>query len=462
MNLITQAGSEVTDTPADAASAEVSPVDASSTYIDLPLDERVSLLNAYQHIRAETEKLTDPLSAEDMQLQSMPDASPTKWHLAHTSWFFETFILQRYQPGYRLFDAEFHHLFNSYYNSLGQPFSRPQRGLLSRPDIDQVYDYRRHVDRAIEQLLTEGDCPAEIAALITLGGNHEQQHQELLLTDIQHAFSCNPLLPAYSDTQNDGEPLPETTALNWLRVPEDTYTVGGDGTAFQYDTDFQYDNEGPPHQQYLRECRVASRLITNREFLEFIQEGGYQEPRLWLSDGWAWVRSNNIHAPLYWQQREGEWYQFTLSGLHPLELDAPVSHVNFYEADAFASWAGMRLPTEFEWEVAAWLHRQPDTLADANMLEKRLYQATAECSGKPQFLGNLWEWTGSAYLPYPGFRASADAVGEYNGKFMCNQMVLRGGSCVTPASHIRISYRNFFYPHQAWQFTGIRLAGDPD
>ncbi|WP_295802401.1 ergothioneine biosynthesis protein EgtB [uncultured Microbulbifer sp.] len=424
---------------------------------ELSLDTRAALLNRYQQVRAESVFLTDPLTAEDMQLQSMADASPTKWHLAHTSWFFETFILQRYLQGYRVFDPDYHHLFNSYYNSLGQPFSRPQRGLLSRPDLDQVFAYRGHIDRALEQLLTEEECPGEVASLLTLGLNHEQQHQELLLTDILHAFSINPLLPGYLDEQTDAEPVPEgESAIRWLQVPEDIYTLGSEGD------DFHFDNEAPAHQQHLNAFCVASRLVTNREYLDFILDGGYREPRLWLSDGWAWVQQNHAVAPLYWQERGGEWYQFTLAGLLPLDLDAPVSHVSFYEADAFASWAGFRLPTEFEWEVAAWLHRQPNPLSSANLLEKRRYRAVAETASSPRFLGNLWEWTGSAYLSYPGFRASADAVGEYNGKFMCNQMVLRGGSCVTPASHIRISYRNFFYPHQAWQFTGIRLAGDSD
>ena len=453
MNLITQAGSEVAENFGDSSDGGLSTQTAS----ELSLDTRAALLNQYQQVRAETGRIVDPLSAEDMQLQSMPDASPSKWHLAHTSWFFETFILRHYQPDYRQFDPDFHHLFNSYYNALGQPFARPQRGLLSRPDIDQVFNYRAYVDRAIETLLTEEDCPGEIAGLLTLGLNHEQQHQELLLTDILHAFSINPLLPAYLDDPVDDDGEPQTAAaFRWLRVPEDTYTLGSEGDQFHFD------NEGPSHQHHLQEFRIASRLVTNGEFLEFIEDGGYREPRLWLSDGWNWVQQTGADAPLYWQQRDGQWYQFSLAGLVPIDLDAPASHVSFYEADAYASWAGCRLPTEFEWEVAAWLHRRPDALTTANLLEKRRYRAAVEPAATPQFLGNLWEWTGSAYLPYPGYRASPDAVGEYNGKFMCNQMVLRGGSCVTPASHIRISYRNFFYPHQAWQFTGIRLAGDPD
>lgn len=461
MNLITQAGSEVQEEGSEeggghGSARSESPFSATQdpNSEDLSLDQRAELLNKYQRVRTETDALSDPLSAEDMQLQSMPDASPVKWHLAHTSWFFETFILRHHLDDYRLFDPEFHHLFNSYYNSLGQPFSRPQRGLLSRPDTEQVFAYRRHVDRAIERLLAEEDCSAEVAALMTLGLNHEQQHQELLLTDILHAFSINPLLPAYLEEPADDALSGQSQPPSWLSVPEDTYTIGCDGDAFHFD------NESPSHSQYLQPFRIASRLVTNREYLEFMEDGGYCEPRLWLSDGWAWVQKSQRQAPLYWQEREGGWFQFTLAGLQPVNMDAPVSHVSFYEADAFASWAGHRLPTEFEWEVAAWLYRRPDTLSAANLLEKRQYQPVPESAAAPQFVGNLWEWTGSAYLPYPGFRASADAVGEYNGKFMCNQMVLRGGSCITPADHIRISYRNFFYPHQAWQFTGIRLAGD--
>lgn len=414
---------------------------------------RQQLLTRYARIRGETEQLADPLSAEDMQLQSMPDASPTKWHLAHTSWFFETFVLRQQLPGYRLFDPDFHHLFNSYYNSLGTPFSRPQRGLLSRPDLDTVFAYRRAVDSSVEKLLENCPVTPELEALIILGLNHEQQHQELLLTDIKHAFSINPTLPAYTDTsveEEEGQP----GELKWLEIPAGVYGIGSEGEHFYFD------NESPAHQQLLQDFRITSRLVTNGEFLEFIEDGGYREPRLWLSDGWANVRQLAHEQPLYWQKREGRWHQFTLGGLQPIVETEPVCHINFYEADAYATWAGCRLPTEFEWEAAACLLRKPDQLASANMLEKRTFRPLSAGSGQTQFLGDLWEWTSSAYLPYPGFRSSAAAVGEYNGKFMCNQKVLRGGSCITPAEHIRMSYRNFFYPHQSWQFTGIRLAGD--
>ncbi len=455
MSLITEAGSSVSQS---TGSEHLGQDEAR----ELSLDERAALLSHFQQVRSETEGLTDPLTAEDMQLQSMPDASPTKWHLAHTSWFFETFILRQYLPDYYVYDPAYHQLFNSYYNSLGKPFARPQRGLLSRPSIEQVYAYRAQVDRAVEQWLTEEDVTAGHAQLLELGIHHEQQHQELLLTDIKHALSMNPLAPAYrEDLAWDGEGADTAAPLRWLQVPEDNYTLGCDGEFFSYD------NEGPAHQRFQQAFRIASRLATNGEYLEFLQDGGYEEPRLWLSDGWSHVQQagqqgDALQAPLYWREIDGEWFEFTLAGLQPLDLQAPVCHLNFYEADAFASWAGQRLPTEFEWEIAAWLHCQKNAAQQANMLENRSFQPLTETDsdGNLQLLGNAWQWTSSAYQPYPGYKASTDAVGEYNGKFMCNQMVLRGGSCVTPRSHIRISYRNFFYPHQAWQFSGIRLAGD--
>lgn len=418
---------------------------------------QAELLARYRRIRGETEQLVDPLSAEDMQLQSMPDASPAKWHLAHTSWFFETFLLRPSLAGYRAFDPGFHQLFNSYYNSLGTPFSRPQRGLLSRPDLETVFAYRRSVDRHIAQLLSECPLPPEIQALITLGLNHEQQHQELLLTDIKHAFSINPISPAYLENPGDDPDEPRDTgaaALRWMDIPGGIHSIGSDADHFCFD------NETPAHQQLLQPFQIASRLVTNGEYREFIDDGGYRTPRLWLSDGWAEINQRSAIHPAYWREREGRWYQFALHGLEPIVDSEPVCHLSYYEADAYATWAGKRLPTEFEWEVAACLLRTPDQLAGANLLEKRLFRPETAGARHFQFLGDLWEWTSSAYLPYPGFRASADAVGEYNGKFMCNQKVLRGGSCVTPADHIRISYRNFFFPHQFWQFTGIRLAGD--
>lgn len=422
---------------------------------EVDTEVRAELLARYRRIRGETEQLVDPLSAEDLQLQSMPDASPGKWHLAHTSWFFETFLLRPHLTGYRQFDPAFQQLFNSYYNSLGTPFSRPQRGLLSRPDLETVFAYRDSIDRHMAELLSAPHWRPELEYLLTLGLNHEQQHQELLLTDIKHAFSINPTAPAYSNSEDDtddGDSFPGE--MRWLDIAGGIYSIGSEGEHFYFD------NESPAHRQLLGDFRIASRLVSNSEYLEFIQDGGYREPRLWLSDGWSWLQKAGARHPLYWREREGYWYQFTLAGLQPLRGAEPACHLNFYEADAFATWAGRRLATEFEWEVAACLLRRPDQLAGANLLEKRLFRPAAAAAGETQFLGDLWEWTSSAYEPYPGFRASDDAVGEYNGKFMCNQKVLRGGSCVTPADHIRMSYRNFFYPHQAWQFTGIRLAGD--
>ncbi|MFI2809913.1 MULTISPECIES: ergothioneine biosynthesis protein EgtB [unclassified Microbulbifer] len=420
-------------------------------------ETQAELISRYQRVRAETEALADPLSAEDMQLQSMPDASPSKWHLAHTTWFFETFILRNALPGYRVFNSHYHELFNSYYNSLGTPFSRPRRGLLSRPDIDSIFAYRQSVDLAMQELLSDYPASEALQALVALGLNHEQQHQELLLTDIKHAFSINPLQPAYADLSCDPEEEEgaDAPALRWLEIPGGAYAIGAEGDHFYFD------NESPAHQQLVEDFHIASRLVSNREFIEFIEDGGYRNPRLWLSDGWSLLQQERWEKPLYWQQREGRWMQFTLGGLQPLVDGEPACHLNFYEADAFATWAGKRLPTEAEWEAAACQIRQPDQLASANLLEKRQFRPLCASAGQHQFLGDLWEWTSSAYLPYPGFRASDDAVGEYNGKFMCNQKVLRGGSCITPADHIRMTYRNFFYPHQGWQFTGVRLAGDP-
>ncbi|QFT54763.1 ergothioneine biosynthesis protein EgtB [Microbulbifer sp. THAF38] len=411
------------------------------------------VLSTYQRVRGETECLAAPLSVEDMQLQSMPDASPTKWHLAHTSWFFETFILAQHLPKYQLFDPQFHHLFNSYYNSLGTPYARPQRGLISRPGVERIYAYRQFVDSAMEQLLNDHPFTSSISALLDLGLNHEQQHQELMLTDIKHALSMNPMAPAYSDSAPEDE-AENVAPLRWLEIPGGFYGIGSDGE------DFFFDNEGPAHQQFLPDFSIASRLVSNAEYLEFIEDGGYQQHRLWLSDGWSLIEKHAQKHPLYWRETDSGWQQYTLHGLQPINGYEPVHHLSFYEADAFATWAGKRLPTEFEWEAAACHLRQLNQLASANLLEKRYLKPLAAQNGQTQFLGDLWEWTSSAYLPYHGFKARRDAVGEYNGKFMCNQKVLRGGSFATPSDHIRISYRNFFYPHQAWQFTGVRLAGD--
>jgi ergothioneine biosynthesis protein EgtB len=410
-----------------------------------------SLAGQYAAVRARTEELCAPLEREDYLLQSMPEASPVNWHLAHTTWFFETFILTPHLPGYRPFHPLFGFLFNSYYEAVGPRWPRPQRGLLSRPTVDEVYQYRRHVDEQVGVLLGPGHSArlARAAEALVLGLHHEQQHQELILTDLQHAWSANPLHPVYRDLKPEvGVPPP---VAEWVPFPEGLVEVGHDGDGFGYD------NESPRHRVFLEGYRLANRLTTNGEFLAFLADGGYDNPGLWLSDGWAARQTRGWEAPLYWQQREGEWYTTTLAGLRPLDPQAPVCHVSFYEADAFARWASARLPREAEWEAAA-------TVPLAGHFQEggrfRPSVTLAEDDRGPlfQMFGEVWQWTASPYVGYPGYQPSAGALGEYNGKFMCNQMVLRGASCATPRSHARRSYRNFFPPDARWQFTGIRLA----
>ena len=403
-----------------------------------------SLRARFEAVRAETEGLAAPLSAEDQTVQSMPDASPTKWHRAHTSWFFETFILKR-AAGYREFHPDFGFLFNSYYDAVGERHPRPQRGLVTRPTCDDVTAYRAHVDAAMLALMETRAFTGELASLVELGLHHEQQHQELLLTDILHAFAQNALCPAYQAHKPiDARLAPE---LSFAAFDGGLVEIGHDGEGFAFD------NEGPRHKVWLEPFRLARRLVTNREWLAFIDDGGYRDPRHWLSDGWAAVQDNGWTAPLYWQMRDGAWSSMTLSGLQPLNTQAPVTHISFYEADAFARWCGKRLPTEAEWEHAA--ASLPDM--EGNFRNSAALRPLPATDGM-QLFGDCWEWTASAYAPYPGFRAAKGAVGEYNGKFMVNQMVLRGGSCATAADHIRATYRNFFYPHQRWQFAGLRLA----
>ncbi len=384
-------------------------------------DVAAPLLAQYLAVRRQTEALAAPLSIEDQNIQSMPDASPTKWHLAHTTWFFEAVVLGKFAPAYKPFDPAFNYLYNSYYEGLGPRHPRPQRGLLSRPSVAEILAWRGHVDAAMTKLIAEG--PAEAAALVTLGLHHEQQHQELLLTDILHAFSCNPLLPAYAAPQPDGAKAAEP--LSWIDHPGGIVEIGHSGA------DFAFDNETPRHKVLLQPFRIASRAVTNREYRQFIEDGGYRRPEFWLSDGWAMVQRDSLNAPLYWMGELKGWRIFSLHGPHALEEDAPVAHVSFYEASAYAAWAGARLPTEFEWEAAG-----------------------------PPNRGAVWEWTRSSYDPYPGYRPFDGDVAEYNGKFMVGQLVLRGGSIATPAGHIRDTYRNFFPPAARWQFSGIRLAGD--
>jgi ergothioneine biosynthesis protein EgtB len=385
-----------------------------------------SLADLYRHVRSDTERLARPLSAEDQMIQSMPDASPTKWHRAHTTWFFETFVLTPFAKDYAPFDAGYGFLFNSYYEAVGPRHARPQRGLVSRPGVQEIAAYRAHVDGAMEHLLR--DCPPDAIERVVLGLHHEQQHQELLLTDIKHALHSNPTLPAYSSDTVTSSPR-RTGPMQWIPVRGGTCRVGhvpsGDPL------DFAFDNETPAHEVLLRDFRIADRPVTNGEFLEFIEDGGYRRPELWLSEGWSLVQYSHWEAPEYWHQRDGKWHVYSLHGLAPIRPGEPVCHVSYFEAAAFAEWTKCRLPTEFEWEVAA------------------------------QRLGlshDVWEWTASPYSPYPGYRPLGGALGEYNGKFMINQMVLRGASCATPPGHSRITYRNFFPPAARWQFSGFRLA----
>ncbi len=407
---------------------------------------------AYDGVRRQTEGLATPLTEEDCSAQSMPDASPVKWHLAHTTWFFETFVLEPHLPGYRALNPAFRTLFNSYYNGIGPQFARAQRGMLTRPTLTEVIAYRKHVDAAMQALLDSDQVTGATLDLVELGLNHEQQHQELILTDVKHLFSANPLNPAYAKRW----PLTSvrSTPSKWIAV-DSGLSVVGHRTAT-----FHFDNEAPAHEVRINAFEVADRLVTNGAYLEFMQDGGYQRPELWLSNGWALKTADAWHAPLYWRHRDGEWRCFTLHGECPIDRNAPVCHVSYYEADAFARWAECRLPTEHEWEVVA----QPAPI-DGNFLESRSFHPLAlqhapDATQPSQLYGDVWEWTRSDYAAYPGFRPEPSAVGEYNGKFMSGQYVLRGGSCATPAGHVRSTYRNFFPPGARWQFSGIRLARD--
>lgn len=412
-----------------------------------------SLAWRYADIRGATEQLAAPLSAEDCALQSMPDASPIKWHLAHTSWFFETFILERALSDYRHFHPAYRSLFNSYYVMVGPAHPRPERGLLSRPTLAEVLAYRKHVDACIHALLDDGRAVGNtILELVELGLHHEQQHQELMLTDLKHLFFCNPLWPAYRDRP----PIvaDAATALGWRSFGEGVREIGHPGEGFAFD------NERPRHRVFLPAYALAMRLVTNAEYMAFIEDGGYRCPDLWLAEGWDTVCRCGWTAPLYWQRRDGNWRQFTLAGARPVYPHEPVCHVSYFEADAYARWAGCRLPTEAEWEIAAGAAAREGNFVDSGALHPLAVARRATAEPLQQLYGDVWEWTQSAYTAYPGFRPAAGAVGEYNGKFMCNQFVLRGGSCVTPRSHIRASYRNFFAPAARWQFSGIRLARD--
>lgn len=406
---------------------------------------------AFRRVRRRSEHLCAPLETEDYVVQSTLEASPPKWHLAHVSWFFETFLLAPFMAGYRHFHAGYDHLFNSYYEQVEAGFwPRPQRGLLSRPTVAEVYAYRAHVDQWMERLIA--DCPADdwptVSARIRIGCNHEQQHQELLLTDVKHGFALNPLRPAYrADLRTDppGDPGP----LSFTAFGGGLVEIGADGSGFAYD------NESPRHRVWLEPFRLADRPVTNEEYLAFVEDGGYRNPALWHADGWTAVQQRGWSAPLYWEPIDGTWHEMTLGGMRIPDPAAPVVHVSWFEAEAYAAWSGHRLPTEAEWELAAQALPVVGNFAESG----RLHPAAATGTGLRQLFGDAWEWTGSAYRPYPGYRAAPGALGEYNGKFMSGQMVLKGGSCATPAGHARASYRNFFYPHERWQFTGFRLAG---
>jgi ergothioneine biosynthesis protein EgtB len=444
-------------------------------------DEPDSLINKFQRIRQQSLKLCHELEIEDFELQADAFVSPIKWHLAHTSWFFETFVLKN-TPDYQVFHPQFEYLFNSYYNAVGKQYPRDKRGLMSRPTVKEVKAYRQYVDQRLNKLLAATHAlTKEQIDLITLGLNHEQQHQELMLTDLKYNLSFNPLYPIYAKTKfpleqaPDSNPNTDIEALQFIEFGGGIYNFGHKGIGFSFD------NETPRHQSLVQDFRIAHRLITNEEYCHFIDAGGYQDPQYWLADGWAWVQQNNVSGPLYWQieSEEGKGednktehaktplrYEFRLTGYGQLHPQQPVTHISFYEADAYARWAGKRLPSEYEWEVASKKRAISGTFVESQSfhpLQLATYKNSSGDNSKDemkQLFGDCWQWTQSSYAPYPGFKTPEGAVGEYNGKFMCNQMVLRGGSCATPKDHLRATYRNFFYPQDRWQFTGIRLAED--
>lgn len=430
-------------------------------------NETESLLNYYKRVRQQSLALCDDLEVEDYELQAGAFVSPTKWHLAHTSWFFETFILKN-TADYQLFHPQFEFLFNSYYNAIGEQYPRDKRGLMSRPTVQEVKAYRQYVDQKLTKLLTTTSAlTAAQIDLITLGLNHEQQHQELMLTDLKYNLSFNPLYPIYAKAKFPLGQAPNHDSkhgikpLTFIEFGGGIYNFGHKGNSFCFD------NETPRHQSLLTNFRLADRLITNHEYCQFVEAGGYQDPQYWLADGWAWVQNNNITGPLYWhleseKKSPAQRYEFRLTGYGQLHPNQPVTHVSFYEADAYARWAGKRLPSEYEWEVASKKRVIKGPFVDSKSFHPLQvhYDLQDYSDGINQLFGHCWQWTQSSYAPYPGFKTPAGAVGEYNGKFMCNQMVLRGGSCATPKDHLRATYRNFFYPQDRWQFTGIRLAED--
>lgn len=410
-----------------------------------------SAIKRYLEVRKYTESLCENLETEDYVVQSSTEVSPVKWHLAHTSWFFETFILKPFKRKFHPFDDHYKVLFNSYYETVGEYFPKERRGTLSRPTVKEIYAYRKFIDDHMAELPDLGDLPDEVLPRIIVGINHEQQHEELMLMDIKYNFFSNPLRPAYCDYRESKNTL---SPLEWIGFDGGMKEIGHRSQGFAFD------NEYPPHDVYLRPFKIASRMVTNAEYLEFMEDGGYSKPDLWLSDGWAKIKAEGWNSPLYWEERKDGWFQFNLSGMRKVEPDEPVSHVSFYEALAYANWSGKRLPTEQEWETAM---KGVEVSDGDNFMEDRYLRPIPPGEGKKglkQGFGDLWEWTHSPYMPYPGTKALPGALGEYNIKFMANQMVLRGGSCVTPESHIRSTYRNFFHMDERWPFTGIRLAED--
>ena len=440
------------DAATDTAAAKRSFLNSSGAVVD-------TLLARFHQIRNFTNTLCSGLEPEDCVVQSMPDVSPTKWHLAHTTWFFETFILKKFVPGYRAEIPEYAYLFNSYYNAAGDMHRRDLRGLISRPTVIGAQRYRASVDSHIDDLLSGADEKLldKIEPILVLGIHHEQQHQELLITDIKHVFAQNPLYPVFrgGDAALRRPDSGARRPYQFVDFEETTIAIGHNGD------EFAYDNEGPRHQALVAAFSLASRPVTNGEYIEFIEDGGYTRTEFWLSLGWMTVNEQRWQAHLYWTKRDGVWWNFTLSGFRPVDESEPVTHVSYFEADAYANWAGGRLPTEFEWERAALDCPVEGNFVEGETFHPRALSTPGHDMRLHQMFGDVWEWTRSAYSPYPGYRAAPGALGEYNGKFMCNQYVLRGGSCATSRSHIRHTYRNFFQPEKRWQFTGIRLARDP-
>jgi len=434
----------------------MAPNSSTAAPVGLQTTDATTITERYHTVRQFSETLCEPLETEDYVVQTMESVSPTKWHLAHTSWFFETFVLRPHLDGYEPIDEQYAYLFNSYYIQAGERHCRDRRGYISRPTVAEVYAFRHHVDEHVDRLLTSVDAAQrrELAPLVELGIHHEQQHQELMLTDIKHVFSVNPLRPAYRDLQPPART--EVPELGWTAFEEGVYEVGYDGDGFHYD------NETPRHKTYVQPFELANRLVTNGEFIAFIEDQGYQRPELWLSEGWSTVQERDWTEPFYWEQHDGQWYLYTLGGMREVNPGEPLTHITYFEAEAYARWAGARLPEEEEWEIAARSQPMQGNFVDEGRYHPVPLAEDANPDELHQLYGDVWEWTRSTYSPYPGYKPLPGAIGEYNGKFMCGQFVLRGGSCATSHSHIRPTYRTFFHPDEAWQFTGFRLARDPD